>query len=103
MLESDGDKARRVARTALGMYFGLPNYQRALKRFGGFTDEDVEEGGSDRLIDSCVIWGDEQKIAARIQAHHDAGADHVCIQPMHPDGLPEPDWRVLEALAPARK
>jgi probable F420-dependent oxidoreductase len=102
MLESDGDKARGAARRALGMYFALPNYQRALKRFDGFTDADFENGGSDRLVDACVVWGDEQTIRARIEAHRDAGADHVCIQPVHPDGLPEPDWRVLEALAPAR-
>jgi probable F420-dependent oxidoreductase len=102
LLETDGDKARRIARQLLGLYFGLPNYQRALKRFGSFTDRDFEDGGSNRLVDSCVAWGDERTIAARIAAHHDAGADHVCIQPLHPDGRPEPDWRILEALAPAR-
>ena len=42
------------------------------------------------------------EIAARIQAHRDAGANHVCIQPLHPQGLPLPDWNVLEAFAPAK-
>ena len=66
------------------------------------TDADIADGGSDRLVDAIVAWGDEQAIADRIRAHHDAGADHVCIQPLRPDGVPGPDLRVLEALAPAR-
>ena len=76
-----------------------PNYQNNLKRLG-FSDADFADGGSDRLVDAIVAWGDEKAIAARIQAHHDAGADHVCIQPFRPDGQPGPDLRVLEALAP---
>lgn len=101
LLESDPAKARSVARAALKMYFELPNYRRSLMRFG-FTDADFADGGSDRLVDGTVAWGDEQAIRERIAAHHAAGADHVCIQPLHPDALPEPDWRVLEALAPGK-
>ncbi len=99
LLETDASKARSVARTAIAMYLGLPNYCNSLKRFG-FTDEDLEGGGSDRVVDAIVAWGDEKAIAERIKAHHDAGADHVCIQPIHPEGLPVPDYRILEALAP---
>ena len=47
-----------------------------------------------------VAWGDERAIRARIQAHFDAGADHVCIQPLRADGGMGPDERVLELLAP---
>jgi 2-methylisocitrate lyase-like PEP mutase family enzyme len=67
-----------------------------LKRFG-FTDEDFADGGSDRLVDAIVAWGDEDAIAARVQAHHDAGADHVCIQVLPPDGTSAPIeiWRRL--------
>lgn len=101
LLETDPGKARAVARQVLGMYLALPNYRRALESLGMRSD-DFENGGSDRLVDRCVAWGDETAIAARIRAHHDAGADHVCIQPLHPAGLPEPDWRILEAFAPAR-
>ncbi len=101
LLESDPGKARAIARKALAMYFGLPNYRRNLERFG-FGDEDFTAGGSDRLVDAVVAWGDEDAIATRIRAHHDAGANHVCIQPMHPMGLPAPDWNVLEAFAPAK-
>jgi probable F420-dependent oxidoreductase len=101
LLETDPEKARRVARQNLGVYTSLPNYQNNLKEYG-FTDEDFLEGGSDRLVDRIVAWGDEQVIRERIQAHWDAGADHVCIQPFRPDGAPGPDMRVLELLAPVQ-
>jgi probable F420-dependent oxidoreductase len=102
LLQTDAAKARAVARQAIAMYLGLPNYRRSLTRFG-FSDADFEPPGSDRLVDAVVAWGDETAIAARIKAHHDAGADHVCIQPLHPEGLPAPDERVVEALAPGRR
>lgn len=101
MLETDPAKARTAARAVMQMYLALPNYQRNL-RWLGFTDEDLGNGGSDRLVDAIVAWGDDSAIAHRIRAHHDAGADHVCIQPLRPDGHPGPDLRCLEALAPAR-
>lgn len=101
LLVRDASEARRLGRQALGMYLGLPNYLRSLERFG-FTDKDFADGGSDRLVDALVAWGDEKAIADRVRAHLDAGANHVCIQPIHPDGIPVIDWNVLEAFAPAR-
>ncbi len=101
LLETDPAKARSTARTAIAMYLGLPNYRTSLERFG-FGDDDFASGGSDRLVDAIVAWGDEKAIARRIQAHHDAGANHVCIQPLHPSGLPMVEWDVLEAFAPAK-
>ena len=59
-------------------------------------------GGSDRLVDAIVAWGDDKTIAARVKAHLDAGANHVCIQPLRTDGKPGPDLEALEALAPSR-
>lgn len=99
--ETDPSKARALARQALGMYFSLPNYQNNL-RWLGYGDDDFADGGSDRLIDAIVAWGDEQAIADRVRAHHDAGADHVCIQPLRPDGGMGPDEVILEALAPGK-
>jgi probable F420-dependent oxidoreductase len=99
LLETDASKAREIARANLGVYVGLPNYQNNLKQFG-LTDADFANGGSDLLVDTVVAWGDEKAIADRIQAHHDAGADHVCIQPFRADGGAGPDERLLEALAP---
>lgn len=97
MLETDASKARAAARETLGMYLKLPNYRNAW--FGmGFSQAEVD-GTADRFLDAMVAWGDEDAVAARIQAHLDAGADHVCIQPVggEPAGHPEP--RVLEAMA----
>ena len=99
MLESDPDVARKVGRANLKVYIGLPNYRNNLKQFG-FTDADFEDGGSDRLVDGMIAWGDADAIRARIQAHWDAGADHVCIQAFRSDGNPNPDEALLEALAP---
>lgn len=99
LLESDAGKAREVARGALAMYLTLPNYRRSILRFD-FTEADLADGGSDKLVDALVVWGDEQAIRDRVQAHHDAGANHVCIQPLHPEGLPIPDQRILAALSP---
>ena len=99
LLETDPAVARRVAREAMKVYTQLPNYQNNLRELG-FDTPDFEDGGSDRLVDAIVAWGDEEALALRIRAHHDAGADHVCIQPLRPDGGPGPCPRALEALAP---
>jgi len=101
LLETNPDKAREVARKHMATYIGLPNYCNNLKEFG-FVDADFENGGSDKLVDAIVAWGDEDAIRARIQSHWDAGADHVCIQPFTNDGEMGPDERLLELLAPAR-
>jgi probable F420-dependent oxidoreductase len=101
LLETDADRARAVARANMQIYLGLPNYQNNLKWLG-FGDADLADGGSDRLVDAIIAWGDEEAIRRRIRAHLDAGADHVCIQPLRPDGQPGPDMRALEALSPAR-
>jgi probable F420-dependent oxidoreductase len=99
VLETDPTKAREIARLHLATYLGLPNYANNWKR-QGFTDDDIADGGSDRLVDALVVWGDEAAIAARVQAHRDAGADHVCVQVLtaDPQALPVDEWR---ALAPA--
>jgi probable F420-dependent oxidoreductase len=79
VLESDPDVARELARGYARTYLSLPNYTENLRTFG-YGDEDLEGGGSDRLIDAVIPWGDADTIAAAVQAHHDAGADHVCVQ-----------------------
>lgn len=99
ILETDAGKARDGARKHMSMYLTAPNYQNALKWLG-FEEADFSDGGSDRLVDAIVAWGDESALRQRIQAHWDAGADHVCIQPLRADGEIGPDLRALEALAP---
>lgn len=98
VLESDAAVARACARKFLAIYLQLPNYVNNWKRLG-YTDADVAGGGSDRLIDAVVVWGSERSIRARIAAHFDAGADHVCIQALGTEG--KPNLRLLELLAPA--
>lgn len=99
LLCTDPSQARAVARANMKIYLGLPNYQNNLKWLG-FTDADFSGDASDRLVDAIVAWGDEDAIRRRIQEHFDAGASHVCIQPLHPDGKPIPHREVLELLAP---
>lgn len=98
VLETDRDTARQIARAHMATYLALPNYVNNLKRLG-FTDDDVSNGGSDRLVDAIVAWGDVDAIAKRVRAHHDAGADHVCIQVLdaNPAILPMRQWRELAA------
>jgi probable F420-dependent oxidoreductase len=100
LLETDATKARALARLNMKAYTRLPNYQNNLRQFG-YGDDDFEDGGSDRLVDAIVAWGDEKTIWDRVQAHYDAGANHVCIQPFRSDA-PGPDLKLLEAFAPAK-
>ncbi len=99
VLETDRDRAHTIARQHLKGYLELPNYSNNWKR-QGFTDDDLVNGGSDRLVDALVVWGDESAIATRVQQHRDAGADHVCVQVLtdNPLSFPAEQWR---ALAPA--
>lgn len=96
VLETDPSRAREIARGHMAMYLQLPNYTNNLLRLG-FTADDVADGGSDRLVDAIVAWGDEETVAARVRAHHDAGADHVCVQVVPADGTAAPvdEWRRL--------
>jgi len=90
LLVAEATKAREIARQAMAFYLPLTNYRNSWKRVG-FTDQDLENGGSDKFLDAMVAWGAETAIRNRIQAHFDAGASHVCIQPLHPEGQPAPD------------
>ncbi len=100
VLESDPAKARELARPVAQIYLGLPNYRNNWLRMG-LEASDLEGGGSDRFIDTTFAWGNVDQIKARIQAHFDAGASHVCIQPVNPNGqFGDLHWEALEALAP---
>lgn len=98
LLETDPDKARRAARGYMSTYLGLENYCNNLREFG-FDESDFADGGSDRLVDAIVAWGDEDAIANRIRAHWQAGADHVCIQALRGDGEQGFDMETLEKMA----
>jgi len=99
VLETDAAKARQIGRAFLGIYLGLPNYANNFLRLG-FDEADLQNGGSDRLIDAIIGWGDLYAIRNRIRAHQSAGADHVCVQVLtaDPQVLAMREWR---ELAPA--
>lgn len=106
VIETDPGVARSVARHNLGRYLALDNYRRSLLRLG-FGPDDLEGGGSDRLVDALFAWGRPDAAARRVAEHHAAGADHVCVQPYTadqqagdgPPALPRAAWRALaEAL-----
>lgn len=102
MLEAEPVRARAGARVALAPYLAMENYCANWRRLG-FNQSDLADGGSDRLIDANIVWGDEAAIRTRIQAHWDAGADHVCIQSIHPSGeRGQLDERIFDVLAPMR-
>lgn len=98
VLETDAGTAREIARQALSMYALLPNYANNWKRLG-FTDDDITSL-SDHLVDALVVWGDVETIVDRVQAHRDAGADHVCVQLLASPGAPV-DRDAWRRLAPA--
>lgn len=95
VLETDAERARAIGRPKVQTpYLGLRNYVNNLKRLG-WTDEDVADGGSDRLIDALAVHGDAETVARGVRAHLDAGADHVTIQALTADGDRLPAYREL--------
>ena len=99
IFETDPTKARDIARKAAQTYQRLPNYRNNWLRMG-LGEADVDGDGSDTFIDATFAWGEIDAIKNRVQEHYDAGASHVCVQPIHPEGrMGDIDWRVLEALA----
>jgi probable F420-dependent oxidoreductase len=97
LVEDDPESGRARAREFARYYLGLPNYANNLRELG-FGDDDLADGGSDRLVDAIVAHGDVEAVAARVRAHHDAGADHVCVQPLADDLAGQ--VAQLRALAP---
>lgn len=98
VLSTDADAARAAGIAALGMYANLPNYRNNWIRLG-FTDDEIEQRAN-RFVDHVVVWGDEDRLRSGVQAHYDAGADHVCVQPLSVEGPLTLDWNALELLAP---
>ena len=79
VLETDRTKALELAREYAAIYLPTPNYANNLRRFG-YGDDDIDGGGSDRLIEAVIPWGNADTIARRVHDHLSAGADHVCVQ-----------------------
>jgi len=94
VVETDPVRAREVARGYAKLYLGLSNYTRNLLELG-YTEGDIADGGSDRLIDAVIPHGSAEEIAEVVHAHLDAGADHVCVQPLGEEGIPRESWTAL--------
>jgi probable F420-dependent oxidoreductase len=96
LVETDPAEARRIARMHLSGYLGQPNYRNNFVR-QGFTVDELDNGGSDRLVDSIVAWGSLDDVVARVRAHRDAGADHVAVQvlPRDMSEVPIDQWRTV--------
>jgi probable F420-dependent oxidoreductase len=97
-LETDPVTARGLGRKELSRYMVLDNYRNAWLEMG-FTQADLADGGSDAFIDAMVLWGDAATVKAGLRAHFDAGATHVAIQPVHPEGDTAARDAILAALA----
>jgi probable F420-dependent oxidoreductase len=98
VLQADPARARELARDYARTYLALPNYTQNLRTFG-YGDDDLGGGGSDRLIDAVIPWGDATTVAERIRQHHQAGADHVCLQVVAGrQGFPLDEYRQLAAV-----
>jgi probable F420-dependent oxidoreductase len=99
VLDTDRTRALETARAGMAVYLRAPNYVNNLKRYG-FTDEDVADGGSERLVDAIVVTGDAEAIRERVDAHLAAGASHVCIQALKPTmtEVPEAEWAELAGV-----
>jgi probable F420-dependent oxidoreductase len=101
VLERDPTRAREIARSCLSIYLKAPHQRRNWLSMG-LSEADFGDGGSDRLVDALVAWGDEASIQRRIQAHFDAGATQVTIQPVEAPGTHWPNETLLETFAPGR-
>jgi len=97
LLCDDATEARRLARRAIAFYVTLDYYHRAWRSLG-FVDADFLDGGSDRLVDTLVAWGDGDRIRARLDEHREAGATEMVVVPLNPGGGAEPHWPVIEAV-----
>ena len=98
VVDTDVERGRATARAYAAMYLGLSNYTNNLLEFG-FTEADIADGGSDRLIDAIVPHGSAEEVAAAAREHLEAGADHVCLQTLGAQGVPREAWTaVAEAL-----
>ena len=97
ILEEDASKARDLCRQTAKIYNQLPNYRNNWIRMG-LSEKDIDSL-SDKFVDTTFAWGSSKDIEIRIKEHIDAGADHVCVQPINPNGRAgDIHWECLDSL-----
>ncbi|MBB3085521.1 TIGR03620 family F420-dependent LLM class oxidoreductase [Geodermatophilus sabuli] len=80
VLSADPESARSIGRPVVDEpYLHRQDYLNSLKALG-YSDQDMADGGSDRLIDDLVLHGSGADVATRLAEHHARGADHVAVQ-----------------------
>jgi probable F420-dependent oxidoreductase len=97
VIDPDPSSARATAREYSRRYLSLSNYVNSCRRLG-YTEDDVADDGSDRLVDEIVPQGTAEQVADSVRAHIDAGADHVCVQTLGVEGVPVQAWTELAAV-----
>ena len=97
-IETNPAKARALGRKELSRYMVLDNYRNNWLR-EGFSEADLANGGSDKFIDAMCLWGDADTVRRGLRAHFDAGATHVCLQPVHEEGNTAARDKIIETLA----
>ena len=97
--EQSARRARSMGRRYMASPLASPDYPKHLRRLG-YSESDLEGGGSDRLIDACVAWGDRDALRGRIDEHLHSGADYVCVQPVFDDdrAMSPREWERLAEL-----
>lgn len=85
-LTRDATEARRAGRAYMSWYLGVENFRKSFLA-QGFDEADLDGGGSDRLVDAILAWGDEDVLRARVAEHFAAGATHVSVQAVAEDPL----------------
>ena len=95
----DETVARGVAARNMARYLAMPNYCNNWLRIG-FSERELEGGGNERFLDAMVLWGSEDNIRRGLQAHIEAGATQLVIQPLDPSGKSTPDWNALKTFRP---
>lgn len=101
ILTDDKNVARELSTEALENYRELPNYRRSWNSLS-YSDEAID-ALSPAFLEDLIPWGDRDALLARIQEHHDAGADQVCIQPLPAEPAAGVAWSAFEALAPVNR
>ena len=97
-IETDPAKARALGRKELSRYMVMENYRNNWLR-EGFSESDLAGGGSDKFIDAMCLWGDADTVRRGLRRHFEAGATHVCLQPVHEEGNTAARDKIIETLA----
>ncbi len=99
-LSTDREAVRAAAAREFGLALRLPAFRRMLRRAGVLGEAPLGAAGpelGDRLLDAMVLWGDEERLAARLEAYAAAGVAEVALAPFGTG--PDPDADVRRTMA----